>query len=710
MSTMIENMPEPFMPPLLIEVTHIYVHRIIFVADLTEDLKTTWGRVKDELESSMVLKPEIYAFEYDSSEVTTLLDLVSSHRLDQHAEKLLDDIENVDLSGCLFVAHGYGGLICEQAYINAITRNSPEERIHGIVLFDTRHFRAGLAEWTLLSAKRMRIDCAKTTRLQNWKELSTDINKISDMQKKFRDREPPPQTVCYFANQIVRDYNLRISPSWAILPGVKSIPVDANHFEMTRLEAIEATKDHGFLGLTGILSGSIGHRLSEADITKYFKKVSQEQEGVKVKHQMLKEDPENPEDKLGEWVGQARGRNGECLLPYLSIEKLSDHLSRTNDKLHQTSDCKASFSWALFLNQLGIRPDDSILKWQPPSRTWLETRDNDMTKSQRRRPQIMRPDIIELQLDFSALVLLVNLYSINARQLHSLREDTQELSFGTLIKTGLEPGGVARESAFEFAVKDHRQLQSAHKPFQYYFPGWNRLGVELSKFPEKPLIASYFVAQEKGISDSKLWPGDSRDLKEDVRLLLQTMESFSKGKADRPYLLTQKWIEFANRVKQRATSQDGTNKVLADHISWCIKEDTRIRQSLEKIVPEWEAVDVEIQHAVECMCFFQNGGFRFSWDEKEQERSWRQQLQDEIIKELSDPLERLKYNKHNLWFQELSSIGVADLVKLMSLPERILNAPVILLRSDDGRGWEKEQQKDERKVTKWIRTDEASIR
>jgi hypothetical protein len=69
----------------------------------------------------------------------------------------------------------------------------------GFILFGTPHFCAGLGQWALLSAKHLRIPCAKNVQQQDWSETRGGMNSLVDVQKAFRDSEPAPRMVCYFA-------------------------------------------------------------------------------------------------------------------------------------------------------------------------------------------------------------------------------------------------------------------------------------------------------------------------------------------------------------------------------------------------------------------------------------------------------------------------------------------------------------------------------
>src|ERR1700733_11644260 len=60
-------------------------------------------------------------------------------------------------------------------------------RRHAAFLFGTPHFDAGLAEWAVMSARRLGIPCKKTAQLQDWSELKVEVGKIVTMQSGFRE-------------------------------------------------------------------------------------------------------------------------------------------------------------------------------------------------------------------------------------------------------------------------------------------------------------------------------------------------------------------------------------------------------------------------------------------------------------------------------------------------------------------------------------------
>lgn len=157
-------------------------------------------------------------------------DILSHKRLKEYAEALLEIVKEKKFHKPLFVAHGYGGLICEQVRFRisstqnitalllnfgtfkALVLSKEREKIESseIILFGTPHFRAGLAQWALLSATRMNIPCAKTVQLQDWSPFKDDMNLLVQMQKAFRDSEsPPPTTIaCFFEELPVPGSNL----------------------------------------------------------------------------------------------------------------------------------------------------------------------------------------------------------------------------------------------------------------------------------------------------------------------------------------------------------------------------------------------------------------------------------------------------------------------------------------------------------------------
>ena len=106
----------------------------------------------------------------------------------------------------VFVAHGFGGLVYEQVgsttaatfFVNRLMQPSQalvlsdesntegKRRRHAVLLLDTPHHGAGLAEWAIICAQHLKIPCAGTAQQQDWSGFKPQLTKIEDMQRRFR--------------------------------------------------------------------------------------------------------------------------------------------------------------------------------------------------------------------------------------------------------------------------------------------------------------------------------------------------------------------------------------------------------------------------------------------------------------------------------------------------------------------------------------------
>ena len=75
-------------------------------------------------------------------------------------------------------------------------------QIDGLILFRTPHFLAGLAQWALISAKKLGIPCNDSPQQQDWSEstLGEDLKSISEIQKEFRNLDSELKMACYFSS------------------------------------------------------------------------------------------------------------------------------------------------------------------------------------------------------------------------------------------------------------------------------------------------------------------------------------------------------------------------------------------------------------------------------------------------------------------------------------------------------------------------------
>src|SRR5271155_1107927 len=168
----------------------------------------------DKLSHSLVDKiPDSggIAFRYINKPITSIHEILSRDTLDKHTDRLLDFLgrDGIAPKHVVLVGHGYGGLICEQTFMRLQTASTgstkarARQRLRGMLLFNTPHFRAGLAEWTMLTAKELNVNAAKSRQKQNWSKCSTDFITVSDMQAKFadifEDSESEVRLACCFA-------------------------------------------------------------------------------------------------------------------------------------------------------------------------------------------------------------------------------------------------------------------------------------------------------------------------------------------------------------------------------------------------------------------------------------------------------------------------------------------------------------------------------
>ncbi|KAL8365148.1 hypothetical protein RB595_004117 [Gaeumannomyces hyphopodioides] len=214
----------------------------------------------------------IHVYEYEGLEhqhgrpKSGLLDIVSAAKLEDQAGRLLGAIithqENHGERPLIFVAHGFGGLICEQALV--LAHQGTHELIlnltWGMILFGTPHFLAGLGEWALISAKTCGIEAGATPQRQDWGPYRSDLERIADMQRKFWNMHTDEdentarkriEMVFCFETLPVPTSNLMIAPEWAILPRSGAISIPADHFSMTKCNPATETK---LRKVTGLLS------------------------------------------------------------------------------------------------------------------------------------------------------------------------------------------------------------------------------------------------------------------------------------------------------------------------------------------------------------------------------------------------------------------------------------------------------------------------
>ncbi|KAF2432518.1 hypothetical protein EJ08DRAFT_658868 [Tothia fuscella] len=192
---------------------------------------------RQEMERFLTGIPDICAFEFVGKHIepiTSAHQILSYDTIDKQADLLLEFLnrDRVAPEHVIIAGLGYGGLICEQAFMRLqsdLTGSAKARaRLRGMLLFDTPHFRAGLVEWTKMTANSLGVN-------PPWlSKCLPDLNAIHNMQAKFADiyerAEREVRLACCFTTLLERSSNPHISPDFCCLPCVEAIEMQLwNH-------------------------------------------------------------------------------------------------------------------------------------------------------------------------------------------------------------------------------------------------------------------------------------------------------------------------------------------------------------------------------------------------------------------------------------------------------------------------------------------------
>ncbi|RGP57929.1 hypothetical protein FSPOR_11943, partial [Fusarium sporotrichioides] len=228
---------------------------IVLIPDVNENRDKAWElRSASTVSWPTLLQAEfpeasIYTFGYNTSTFEKVGDLVETRSQRQVKESNIASRTMTKQSTSpdirrpiIFVAHGYGGLIYEQALVGV--EDEKHEHAEGVtrkqaaILLNTPHHGAGLAEWAVICAKELGIPCAPTPQEQDWSLYEEEMNSIDRMQRSFRQiirrKIQVRITGCYAVHASDKS-KLSLAPEWAILPDFHPIPINSDHFGMTTL-------------------------------------------------------------------------------------------------------------------------------------------------------------------------------------------------------------------------------------------------------------------------------------------------------------------------------------------------------------------------------------------------------------------------------------------------------------------------------------------
>ncbi|KAI0540550.1 hypothetical protein GGR58DRAFT_460938 [Xylaria digitata] len=344
-------------------------------------------------------------------------------------------------------------------------------------------------------------------------------------------------------------------------------------------------------------------------------------------------------DGLGEWAEEAFDARNNCQQPVLREEAFLRHLIDNRAAFRPSGSCIATFAWAKLLYSLDIRPGSNIIEWQPSG--------TDANPSE--------SGIIELELEGAVLCHIVNLYQIYkcpyGASLQGLcdRGVTWQFSFGALTiypRHNSKAGNSAAEIISEpkswtatFRPYADRKLSATREPFvtnPYRSPGLFGESWPLAFEPNTVAINYVSTVKDSGYSDGVLGlPDPSDTLKKRCLSLVERFaafcsteerhtsksiqRSYSNAARNKPYLVTPSWIEQANRIKRRLTTNGDGDDGLAEHIVEFLSQNPdafkrittytgrRHRAYGDKL---WrDAVRKEVRD----LCFYTEDIFKFVW-------------------------------------------------------------------------------------------------
>lgn len=180
----------------------------------------------------------------------------SNNRLLDHATSLLHDLtadrawRGASSRPIIFVAHGFGGLVCKQAVL--LSRNNPHvhlrdvfDHVHGMAFLGTPHNGPWMADWAQISAQRFGI--AESTDVSLLQALQTDKHLLEAVQLGFlsvlRDPELASrlQVSCFFEELPMPEIGTIVTKSSATMDGHVAVSIRADHESMTKFSSPDDT-------------------------------------------------------------------------------------------------------------------------------------------------------------------------------------------------------------------------------------------------------------------------------------------------------------------------------------------------------------------------------------------------------------------------------------------------------------------------------------
>ncbi|KAI1737759.1 hypothetical protein F4680DRAFT_427824 [Xylaria scruposa] len=379
---------------------------------------------------------------------------------------------------------------------------------------------------------------------------------------------------------------------------------------------------------------------------------------------------------LGEWAGEAFDKNNHCQQPLLREDAFVIHLIENQATFHPRGSCNATFAWAKLLYSLDIRPGNNIIEWQP-----LGT-DADPSKS----------GTIELALEGPVLCHIVNLYQIyddpygaSLEYLHN-KGVTWKFPFGALNihpeDNGRQDSNAVETWAATFKPYSGEALSAPRQPFLTTLildVDWS--GRPLAFQADSIAIKYVSTAKHSMCSDGVLGLPDPMDTIQTRCISLYKCFETLRSPSAKPYLITPSWIEQANRIKRRMTTNGGVDDGLADYMVDFLSETPDLVEEMIGIMnwgnkgptnTDWDAA---VRRAVRELAFYENDTFSFYWGSRDV--SHQHSVLDVVIRELPKALNSLSQRSSKTWLRPLSGM-VSEVMKILIYRE-IEFCPVLVL-------------------------------
>ncbi|KAI0550534.1 hypothetical protein F4679DRAFT_542728 [Xylaria curta] len=379
---------------------------------------------------------------------------------------------------------------------------------------------------------------------------------------------------------------------------------------------------------------------------------------------------------LGEWAEEAFDENNHCQQPLLREDAFVTHLIENQASFRPYGSCNATFAWAKLLYALDIRPGNNIIEWQP-----LGT-DADPSKS----------GTIELALEGPVLCHIVNLYQIydnpygaSLENLHN-KGATWKFPFGALT---IQSEHNSRHDSYAsetwtatFKPYSGRALSAPRQPFlTTLMNNINWSGRPLAFEADSIAFKYVSTAKHSMCSDGVLGLPDPRDSIQTRCFSLHKCLKTLDRSADKPYLVTPSWIEQANRIKRRVTTNGGADDGLAELMVEFLSQRPDLVEKMIDIMnvrnrgradKNWKAA---VRREMRLLSFYENDTFSFYWASNNP--SPKASVRDIVIKELARALDSVSERSSRRWLRPMS--GMATEFEGVLCSDALRNCPVLVL-------------------------------